>query len=353
MPKMLIDGVLTEKPVQTDGQFKRMPSKFSNKIKADPKAGAGGGIMSIFSKPLPPTTVIMTIGVLVGVSFTLSKLAANAGAPPLTALFWQLLVASLVLLSVGIVTGRRLNLTPHHLFYYIGAGILGVSAPALIGFTVLGHISAGFYSALVTLSPLFTFAISSAVERKMLPFHRLTGILIGLIGISLVTLTGFELSGIDSYWIVLAAAGPVSLAIGNVFRSKAYPKDGDPIMMATGALLSQLILAWPALFIFGDAAGVQSITPGPQLAIIGVGFITALAYILTFEVQRRTDGVGFSQVGYFATLAGIGFGALTFGETIRFELLISLAVLFIGLAISNGQITLATLRSTIKSRTAG
>lgn len=58
-------------------------------------------------------------------------------------------------------------------------------------------------------------------------------------------------------------------------------------------------------------------------------------------------------MGYFATLAGIGFGALTFGETIRFELLVSLAVLFIGLAISNGQITLATLRSTIKSRTAG
>lgn len=217
---------------------------------------------------------------------------------------------------------------------------------------MLGRISAGFYSALVTLSPLFTFVISSALERKMLPFHRLTGILIGLIGISLVTLTGFELSAINPYWIALAAAGPVSLALGNVFRSRVYPKDGDPIMMATGALLSQLILVWPALFVLGDRAGVQSITSGPQLAIIGVGLITALAYILTFEVQRRTDGVGFSQVGYFATLAGIGFGALTFGETIRFELLISLAVLFIGLAISNGQITLATLRNIIKSRTA-
>lgn len=34
MPKMLIDGVLTEKPVQTDGQFKRIPSKFRNRIKA-------------------------------------------------------------------------------------------------------------------------------------------------------------------------------------------------------------------------------------------------------------------------------------------------------------------------------
>lgn len=53
MPKMLIDGVLTEKPVQTDGQFKRMPSKFSNKIKADPKAGFSIGPIDRLSDARP------------------------------------------------------------------------------------------------------------------------------------------------------------------------------------------------------------------------------------------------------------------------------------------------------------
>ncbi|MFT6076695.1 MAG: hypothetical protein ACJAZ1_003632, partial [Yoonia sp.] len=38
------------------------------------------------------------------------------------------------------------------------------------------------------------------------------------------------------------------------------------------------------------------------------------------------------------TLSGIGMGALVFGESIRPVLLISLAVLFLGLAISNGQV---------------
>ncbi|NVO58697.1 hypothetical protein HW561_23290, partial [Rhodobacteraceae bacterium B1Z28] len=60
-----------------------------------------------------------------------------------------------------------------------------------------------------------------------------------------------------------------------------------------------------------------------------------------FEVQRRTDGVGFAQVGYFATLFGIAFGALVFGETIRITLLMSLVALFLGLAITNGHIRIS------------
>jgi drug/metabolite transporter (DMT)-like permease len=287
---------------------------------------------------LPPVVLIIVIGVLVGISFALSKIAAMAGVPPFVALFRQLLVASLLLLVVGIATGRRLPLTRRHLGYYLGAGILGVSGPALIGYTVLSHISAGFYSALVTLSPLFTFAITAVVERRMLPMHRLVGILVGLGGVSIATQSGFDHDGTALVWIVMAMAGPLLLASGNVFRSRAYPPQGDPMMMATGALLSQLVLIWPVLALSGAAHSIPSIAAGPEAAIIGVGLITAASYVLTFEVQRRTDGVGFAQVGYFATLSGIGMGALVFGESIRPVLLISLAVLFLGLAISNGQV---------------
>lgn len=38
MAKMLIDGELREKPKQTDGQFKRIPSGIRNRIEADPNA---------------------------------------------------------------------------------------------------------------------------------------------------------------------------------------------------------------------------------------------------------------------------------------------------------------------------
>ncbi|MFC1749056.1 hypothetical protein ACFL2V_09650 [Pseudomonadota bacterium] len=63
--------------------------------------------------------------------------------------------------------------------------------------------------------------------------------------------------------------------------------------------------------------------------------ITALSYIMTFVMQQLTDGVGFSQVGYFVTLGGVIMGALLFDEPIGFSLVLSVALLFLGLALMN------------------
>ncbi len=299
--------------------------------------------MPRFVRVLPSTALIIAIGALVGVSFTLTKFVAIAGIAPQLALFWQLLVASLVLFTIGMVTGKHPVLHRRYLAYYLGAGILGISGPALIGYTVLGYVSTGFYSALVTLSPLFTFAITALVEKRMLPTYRLVGILIGLVGISFATHGGFDLSGVAPHWIAIAMVGPLLLAMGNVFRNRAYPPNGDPTALAAGTLGLQLLVIGLPVLVSGQVSP-GSLGPGPIVAIIGIGLITALSYVLTFEVQRRTDGVGFAQVGYFATLFGIGFGALAFGEPIRLTLVVALAVLFLGLAITNGHIRFDHLR---------
>ena len=293
-----------------------------------------------FVRSASPTILIIAIGLLVGVSFTLSKFVAMADVPASLALFWQVFVASIVLSAVLIAKRSVPPTAPRFLKYYLGAGLLGVSLPAIIGYVVLGHITTGFYAALVTLSPMFTFAISAVVERRVLPVHRLLGITVGLIGISLATLRGLDLSEVDPIWIILALSGPFVLASGNVFRSRAYPVGADPMTLAAGTLILQLALIGAALLISGRIADSASIDPRAFAAIAGIGLITAISYALTFEVQRRTDGVGFSQVGYFATLSGITFGALAFGESISVAFVAALLLILVGLAISNGQVSI-------------
>ena len=300
-----------------------------------------------------PTILIILIGLLVGVSVTLSKLVAMSGIPPLLALFWQVAVASSSLLLVLFASRMRPRIGKTYIVYYLGAGMLGVSVPGVIGYVVLEHISIGFYSALMTLAPMFTFIVAAFIEKRMLPLNRLVGISIGFVGISLATAQGLNGNLDASFWILLALAGPAVLALGNVFRSRAYPPGANPTALAAGTLFFQVVLIAPALLLSGQFRIDPAINPSALFAILGIGLISAFSYALTFEVQRRTDGVGFSQVGYFATLFGITFGGVAYGEEISPIFAVSLVFLFVGLAVTNGHLKLpGKARSAIASPTA-
>jgi drug/metabolite transporter (DMT)-like permease len=264
-----------------------------------------------------------------------------AEVPPHIALFWQVLVASAVLFGILLAKRAAPQTAPRYMIYYLGSGLLGITLPGLIGYVALGHVTTGFYSALVTLSPMFTFAITAIAEQRMLPAHRLLGILVGLTGISLATLRGLDTSTVEPIWIVLALSGPLVLASGNVFRSRAYPSGADPMTLAAGTLFLQLVLIGAGLLVTGQLAEISQFEPEALAAIAGVGSITAISYALTFEVQRRTDGVGFSQVGYFATLSGIFLGAIAFGEAISPTFVAALVLIFAGLAITNGHLPIS------------
>jgi len=281
---------------------------------------------------------ILIVGALVGLNFALAKYAVIHGVPPFAAFFWQILGATVLLLITLVVRGERLSLRADHVRYYVIGGLLGISGPHIIAYLVLAHIPAGLFTILITLSPLVTFALTSLVERKLLPLYRLVGILLGLAGISLATLSGANIADIDPIWLVLAFGAPILLAITNIYRNKAYPKGASPLPLAAGTLLSQVIVMWPVFILGGYETMPLAIATVTDGIILMLGSITAVSYILTYDLQRRTDGLGFSQVGYFATLTGIAVGAVMFDETVSIFLIGSVALLFLGLAITNGHL---------------
>lgn len=95
-----------------------------------------------------------------------------------------------------------------------------------------------------------------------------------------------------------------------------------------GTLVSQVLLLW--LFALGMDEFQQSLSVIVDMwpHVIGLMVITALSYILTFDLCRHSDGVGFSQVGYFVILPGVAAGALVFGEEISILFAVSILLLF-------------------------
>jgi len=285
------------------------------------------------------TALTISLGLLIAVIFAMAKYIVINGIPVFAAFYWQVLGASVILMTIITWQGGRLSIKSHHLRYYIIGGLLGVTAPQLMAFAALQHIPSGLFAIFLTLSPITTFLLASLYERALLPLYRLLGIMIGLIGVSVATFSGFEINSNSAslYWLLLALAVPLLLGVTNIYRSKALPSDAEPLSLAAGTLLSQTLIMTPAILITGEAYLPLATMTVADFALLALAAATALSYLMTFAMQRLTDGVGFSQIGYFVTLGGVIIGALFFDEAIGLSLLLSIALIFTGLAISNGH----------------
>ncbi len=294
------------------------------------------------------SVLTIAIGMLVAGNFALAKFAVLGGAGAFAVFYWQLVGASVFLLLAMAMQGQRPSLKASHIRYCLIGGLLGVSAPQLVAYTVLKHIPAGLFTVLVTLSPLMTFLLTSLYEKRLLPLYRLTGILIGLAGVSMATIAGFDTGTVSAHWLALAFGVPLLLGITNVYRSKALPPDAHPMSLATGTLLSQVFLLMPVFLLSRQIYLPFFPVRHTDFAIIALAVITALSYILTFILQRRTDGVGFSQVGYFVTLSGVFIGAIAFDEPFSVSLVSAVVLLFVGLVMTNGKLSVRKIVGQLK-----
>jgi len=293
------------------------------------------------------------IGALVGGSFVLAKYVVLQGVPPVGVFFWQISGAAVLL--VLMMAGRaRSALKTHmkrsHIRYYVIGGLLGITVPQVLGYTALQDVPAGLFTMAVTLSPLFTFVAASVYERKLLPVHRGLGLLAGLMGAGLASWSGIDGGGISSRSLVLLGLVPVFLALTNVFRDKAYPAGGDPAFLAAGTLVSQVVLLVPLVFGLEEVRQSAALSLDLWPFILALMVITAVSYVLTFELYRHTDGVGFSQVGYFAILSGVAAGAAVFGEKLTAVFAIALVLLVLGIALGNGSLGSLGMKKKIAGR---
>ncbi|WP_269585070.1 DMT family transporter [Roseibium sp. Sym1] len=291
--------------------------------------------------------LIVLVGALVGGNFSLAKHVVTSGISPLLLFEWQVLGAGLVLCGVLALRFRSdlaALATRPVLFYCLVNGLLGVSVPQVLSYFALQQVPAGLFTMLVTLSPLLTFCLSSLAARKLLPMRRLAGILIGLAGVTAATAGGNTSGGAGLVWLAAAMLTPLFLAIANVYRERAMPAGANPLALASGTLVSQAVLFLPVMLFPGGSDVPAQVAGGLFPAVLCLCAVTALSYVLTFELYRRTDGVGFSQVGYFVTLSGIAAGAFFFGEQVTPWFAFSTVLLFAGMALSNSRASLPRRR---------
>lgn len=279
--------------------------------------------------------LLATNGSLLALMLPLAKVVTNDGLSPVTYAFWQTLGAGLVLVLLS-WRHLRLRVNPRILRYCLISGATGIAFPNALAFFVVGKVGPGFTSTLYAFPPIFTLVFALFLNLESPSYRRMAGIAMACIGCFWIVWSQLDvIAAATLYWYLAGLAVPVSIAVGNVYRTLAWPKGFAPVALAAGMMLGAS--AWLLLII-----GVQNIELAPDsveldtYAMVGLQMVlTALTYLGVFELQKRSNPVFLSQMGCVAALVGLMIGMLYFEERYAVGVWIGVLVILIGLWLTN------------------
>lgn len=274
-------------------------------------------------------------GSLLALMLPLARVVTNDGLSPVAYAFWQTLGAGLVLVLLS-WRHLRLRINSRILRYCLISGATGVALPNALAFFVVGKVGPGFTSTLYAFPPIFTLVFALFLHLESPSFRRMAGIALACLGCFWIVWSQVDvIAAATLHWYLVGLAVPVSIAVGNVYRTLAWPKGFAPVALAAGMMLGAS--AWLLLII--NVKGIVLLPNTVRFDTYGmVGLqmgLTALTYLGVFELQKRSNPVFLSQMGCIAALVGLMIGMLYFEERYALGVWLGVLVILGGLWLTN------------------
>ena len=286
-----------------------------------------------------PVLLLFAAGGFIGLIFPLAKLAGSHGISPITYAGLSAAGASLVLFIIARTSGEAFTLQRADLRYALIAGQFTFSIPFGTLVAIIPLAGSGIPAILQSLAPIITLAIVYAIGFEPPSLLRSIGLAIGFAGVLLILF--FRGAGSDVrpdawIWYGLALVTPASLAVGNVYRSTAWPKGSRSLPLATLTLAS----AAAGLLLLAIVFTSAGITSGAWHGLAEYWYLVALqslctgiGYAFFFRLQQVGGPVYLSQISYVNTGVGLVFAVAVFGEHLPLAVWAAVACIFVGIAL--------------------
>jgi drug/metabolite transporter (DMT)-like permease len=274
--------------------------------------------------------LLLITGALLGLTLPFGKIATGHG---VAAIAWAFVIscgAGCVLLPVLLLSVRRIQFTAHRLRYYIIAAAISYAIPNLLMFSAIPHLGAGYTGIMFTLSPVITLTLSILLGVRRPNLLGIAGIIVGFAGALMVATTRGEVGQpADLRWVLVGLLVPVSLAVGNIYRTFDWPQGTGPIELAVGSHLAAAAMLLAGAAATGEAGAFASLAELSLLVVAQVASASAM-FAFFFRLQAVGGPVYLSQIGYVAAAVGLVSGTLFLGE--RYQLLtwLGAAIIFAG-----------------------
>ena len=286
-----------------------------------------------------------------GSSFAMIRSAVET-IPPAVVTVGRLWIGGIFLYGVMIQAGRRLpplfaeteKGRSVHLEWrwMIAISAIGYVAPFFIFPWAQQYIDSGLAGIYMAFMPIWTVGLAYLFAGESLGPRKIIGFLLGFTGV--IILMGPEVirnagnASIIAQVALLAAT--VFYATHAVMTRRAPPM--RPRAFAAGTLLSAAIISTPALLLIDLNIGEWSLASIVSVIGLGLGPTGLVGILLIIVIQRA--GAGFMSLGnYLVPIWAVAAGAVIFSERLNISALAALAVILIGVAISqsarNGRVT--------------
>lgn len=283
-----------------------------------------------------PFAMLIVGGIAWGGIFTVNKLAAEAGVPPVAFAFWPVLAAGIAAALLSLVIDRRLALSRRHLVFYFFSGVANVGFGMIILTYAASRLPAGVVTLVMTVSPTMTYVFALFFGLERLRWKSVLGIGFGIAGVLTLTLPELSLPGPDmAGWFVLALLAPLGMATGNIYVAVARPPQASSLNLAAGLALGAAAFMFPAYLVAGEGFEPFNASWPAMRAVMLAGSVHGIILAFFFEVVRRAGPVFFSQLGYVAIIAGIGWGLVVFNERHSAWVWAAATLLMVGLYLVN------------------
>ena len=281
-----------------------------------------------------PWLILGYMGIVWGLSFSLSKIAVGLGGTPIGLTFWTCLLTGLMLLFYTIIRGQKIRFRLKDLQIILLLAFLGAMLPNMFFYYAAAHVSAGILSITITVVPIATYALSFILKLEAISARRITGVFFGVGAILVLVLPENSLPNkSEVIWIIVACLSSISYALENITLAIRGIDGIGPVRLSCGInLLAALILGVFSYF-------TDNFMPVPlpvttlTWTILGISLIGATAYTLFVLTIANSGPLFASQVAFLVTISGVLWGILIFGEKHSSWVWLSLVLMLIGMSL--------------------
>jgi drug/metabolite transporter (DMT)-like permease len=282
-------------------------------------------------------SLLALLSVLWGGSFFFNGVVLKE-LPPLTVVLLRVMLAALFLLPLLWVYRIRFpqGLSGWKPFFAI-ALVNNVLPFSLI---VAGqtYIPSGLASILNATTPLFTVLVMAAAGDEKLHARRVAGVVTGLIGV--IILHGEELgfqSG-EGIGILLCLMAAFSYGLSALYARRKL-SDSPPLATATFQMMASSLMMAVVAATFDRPWQLPMPGATTWLALIGLAALsTALAYIVFFQILRRSGSTNVMLVTLLIPVTAILLGYLVLGESVSAREIMGALVIGSALLLIDGRV---------------